>query len=350
MIEQKNIKTKKTLFFLLLILGGLFGFLILSFVHALLFGVIFGGILLPLQEKLKKKLKIPNFTIAFLITLAFAAVLVIPLILIVYSLAFELIDLYQKFSMFNTVGNWLNFNSIPVGIKKIFQSYNITLNEETVNANLKEWFSVLLNFTLSQAQSLTQSSLNFLFQSVLMLLILLGILSHGQKLKGYAFNILPQNQKKDFEILIARFHQINFVTVVINCLSGVLQGLAWGLFLFFLGFANALVLGVLMVFAAFVPVFGVMLVCTPISVYLYYHGETSSAVAFFSLTLAGYFFIENYVKPKYIGKKLDLHPLLLFLAILAGVAQFGIFGLFYGPLLLSLFLTTLDLMFLPKEG
>jgi predicted PurR-regulated permease PerM len=49
--------------------------------------------------------------------------------------------------------------------------------------------------------------------------------------------------------------------------------------------------------------------------------------------------LEAYAKPRLIGTKSQMHGLLVFLSIIAGVQVYGVFGLFYGPLLVTIFLS-----------
>ncbi|MCB1308570.1 MAG: AI-2E family transporter, partial [Leptospiraceae bacterium] len=49
--------------------------------------------------------------------------------------------------------------------------------------------------------------------------------------------------------------------------------------------------------------------------------------------------LENIVKPKLMDRKLGMHPLLLFFAILGGLTEFGFTGVILGPLFVTLFMT-----------
>ena len=53
--------------------------------------------------------------------------------------------------------------------------------------------------------------------------------------------------------------------------------------------------------------------------------------------------VEYLLKPKLVGKEVKMHTLLVLLAILGGLAVYGILGIFYGPLIVTAFLTLSDL-------
>ena len=54
---------------------------------------------------------------------------------------------------------------------------------------------------------------------------------------------------------------------------------------------------------------------------------------------AVYLILENVFKPILLDRKLALHPMFLFLAILGGIAEFGPSGVIIGPVVVTLFLT-----------
>jgi predicted PurR-regulated permease PerM len=53
--------------------------------------------------------------------------------------------------------------------------------------------------------------------------------------------------------------------------------------------------------------------------------------------------IDNFLGPKLIGRGIRLHPLLILLSVLGGLAYFGPIGLFLGPLTVSLLFTLLSI-------
>ena len=66
------------------------------------------------------------------------------------------------------------------------------------------------------------------------------------------------------------------------------------------------------------------------------------AVIYMSLSFTSYLVLENFVKPNILDKKLNLHPFLLFLALLGGIQQFGIVGLVIGPIAITILVILWD--------
>ena len=55
-------------------------------------------------------------------------------------------------------------------------------------------------------------------------------------------------------------------------------------------------------------------------------------------------FLDNFLRPLFLRDRINVHPLVIFFAILGGLQVFGMNGLILGPLVVILFFTVLDLL------
>ena len=53
--------------------------------------------------------------------------------------------------------------------------------------------------------------------------------------------------------------------------------------------------------------------------------------------------IDNLVRHKIIGDKAQIHPLLVLLGVLGGLIAFGVVGILLGPIIITLFVTFIDI-------
>ena len=75
----------------------------------------------------------------------------------------------------------------------------------------------------------------------------------------------------------------------------------------------------------------------PLAIGLYFSGDAGNAIG---LTIYGIIIhsgIDNILKPKLMGDKAGMHPLLVFIGIIGGLQLFGISGLILGPFVIALF-------------
>jgi predicted PurR-regulated permease PerM len=106
---------------------------------------------------------------------------------------------------------------------------------------------------------------------------------------------------------------------------------------------GTLVFAALVLVCAFVPMFGAGLVWFPLGVIRIASGKMIEGIVF--LAVSGFFIslLDNFLRPMFLQNRIQLHPLVIFLAILGGVSSFGFNGLILGPMVVILFLTVLDL-------
>jgi predicted PurR-regulated permease PerM len=117
--------------------------------------------------------------------------------------------------------------------------------------------------------------------------------------------------------------------------QGIMTGLGFALFRVpfpvFWGFLAAVL--------ALLPVGGTALVWIPGALYLMLTASTLKGVL---LAVWGTILVslpDNFIKPMVIGKKANLPTFFLFLGILGGLQAYGILGILFGPLIVTLVIT-----------
>jgi len=110
-----------------------------------------------------------------------------------------------------------------------------------------------------------------------------------------------------------------------------------------LGLKSPVLWGSVMVVLAFLPIFGIGLVLIPTAAVLLLYGHTGQAVITVIFYLVLSLSVEYLLKPKFVGSHLKMHTLLVFLAIIGGMSVFGIWGIIYGPLIVTAFLALSDM-------
>lgn len=115
-----------------------------------------------------------------------------------------------------------------------------------------------------------------------------------------------------------------------------IQGALGGLMFWWLGLPAPVLWGAVMALPAVVPVLGAFVVWVPAAIFLGLSGHWGKAAilaAWGSLVIG---LIDNLLYPILVGKRLRLHTLPVFIAIVGGLALFGAAGLILGPLVLAL--------------
>jgi len=106
---------------------------------------------------------------------------------------------------------------------------------------------------------------------------------------------------------------------------------------------GSLVLAVVTFLFVFIPVLGATVVYIPLAILKIVSGNIAGGVVFFIVSAIFISGIDNVLRPFFLRDRIQLHPLIIFFAILGGLAVFGFNGFILGPVLVILFLTVLDL-------
>ena len=94
---------------------------------------------------------------------------------------------------------------------------------------------------------------------------------------------------------------------------------------------------------AFLPIIGASVIFLPAAAILIIQGEVGIGVGFLIYNLFYSSIIEYFVKPRLIGKGMQMNALLVFIGIIGGMNLFGILGIIYGPLIITVFLTLAEI-------
>lgn len=147
----------------------------------------------------------------------------------------------------------------------------------------------------------------------------------------------------DEQNILDKFNQMNFVTMVGNGVGGLIQGSFAGLVFWMAGLSSVFLWTTVMIILAFIPLVGISLITIPATIYLFVTGKTLTAIALIVSTNVVALIVENWFKPKFIGKSVQVDGILVFIYIIAGMSLFGMAGIFYGPLICIIFMTTIEI-------
>jgi predicted PurR-regulated permease PerM len=148
---------------------------------------------------------------------------------------------------------------------------------------------------------------------------------------------------KEKNLLIHRFKDMVYATIYGGIMIGLIQGIVGGLSFWGLGFSSPVFWGTLMVFLSFIPVGGTALIWLPASIFLFVQGAFLKGFILLGLGVFVISMVDNLLRPYFLSTKTKIHPLLLFFAVLGGIDAFGLIGLVAGPLIVTLFLTLVEI-------
>jgi len=232
--------------------------------------------------------------------------------------------------------------SLPEAMRELIDS--------ALKNNLESIIATSKNFAVAILKSIVALSSQFVFFVILTIFSLYYFYIDGASLVTKIKTLSPMNDQLD-NILLKQFSGLSVTLVGSVLVVSVIQGLVFAIGVSMVGM-QPLFFGVAMTLASFIPVLGGLLVWLPLALYLFAIGESGSAfvILFFGAVLAGTL-IDNVLRPIIIQKlsskmnhhsALD-HTLITVLSTLAGIIQFGILGLFIGPIIAAMAITMFEI-------
>lgn len=167
-------------------------------------------------------------------------------------------------------------------------------------------------------------------------------LRDGKKI-GDAIMALSPLKTSDELNLFHTFKEVLRAVFLGNLASALAQGALGGLGFWVFGLPNPILWGALMAFLALIPLLGPYLIFVPAAIYLFTAGTLAPAILFTLYNVLLVSTVDNFIKPKLISGRVNVHPLLILISILGGLKAFGILGILYGPLIVSMLLVLLNI-------
>jgi len=326
-------KTMKSYFLILFAVIVMFLLYIFRFyLWIFLYSLIFYVALRPLHEWLLKYVKKRIFS-STLVIMIILALVVIPSMFLLIILSEQIYDLYGRihFTVNYDILKNIGENKLVDNALTFFNIEKADLGERVLSYFKETSMSVFASIT-----SIVSFPINFIIKFFLMMLILFFLFKDAYNLEGAVYRILPLPTDLEMNI-VTRLKGVIYVLMLGNLFIMVLQGFMVGFGLFIAGVSTPLIWGTLAAILSLIPVIGTTLIWFPASLYLYFTGNYGMAVFTASWCFSWYMILENLVKPKIFGDKLNFHPLLFFFLLLGSIQAFNLPGVIIGPIILSLF-------------
>ncbi len=314
-------------------------------------GIIFAGILAgtfaPLQRGLVRGRGWRRERAAVVVCLVIIVVIVLPAIYVLVRLADEVSSVFHLVQAPETLAmlhhHLFGEGRIAAAAERLFLFFrpDQVYGAETVQAILEETARELSGSALTLLNALVGNLFSFLYQFTVMILVVFGLLAYGEDVKRFLAGLSPL-PADDMETILDRFNEMNYVTLVCNFIGGIIQGGLAGISFALAGVPSPLLWTVVMIILAFIPLVGISFISVPASLYLLAVGQTVPAVLLLAWCGGVAIVTENWFKPLFMGNRVQINSLLILLSILGGMSAFGMAGIFYGPLIVLLFLTAAE--------
>jgi len=342
---QKQLGSKLFIAFLICSLALLLG-LFWAYVSAIVMALLIASVFYPVYLWVKRLLKDREIVAALFMSLFILLVLIIPVGWFVSTLsneAFEFYNTTRDAVSLKKIQQTLDSDSIwAQRVRKIGEMAGVEFTPETIETLTASVGKEVGLFLYNQGRSMASNLFSFLVHFFLMMMTIYYLFRDGLRLKEYITRLLPV-PKEQLEKVVKTFQEMGRAIIIGNGLSGVVQGVLGGFGFFFFGLSSPFLWGAVIAFMAFLPVIGASIVFIPAAAILILQGKTGAGIGFLAYNICYSSIIEYMIKPRLIGQGMQMNSLLVFIGIIGGIKLFGILGIIYGPLIITIFLTLAEI-------
>lgn len=327
-------------------------FIIFPFITAVLTGLVFAYVFYPVYKKINAKTR--RRTLSSLIVLLIVLLLVtVPVVFVVNMVAKQSVTIYFLARQRLVGGNLLDINCDNPQISGTFIcNANTKIQAILTDPKVRTYMDVALSrfgqFVIDKTTDFFLSTPKFLASLFITFFIMFFLWRDWDKLIKKMHQILHLRKHHEAHIM-RKVNDMTYAIVYGNVIVALIQGAIGSLGFFIFGVPSPVVWGLVMAFFSLIHIVGTPVVWVPASLLLILDGISSaSSNGIFrgvGLLIYGILIIstiDNLLKPKIIGSRGNIHPVLVLIGVLGGISLFGLIGVVIGPLILGLFNVFID--------
>jgi len=321
------------------------------YINALMMSAVVAYVFYPIYNKMGRVVKSRNLraaAVSAFILLLFLA----PLFLVIESAAPDARFVYIRAKQKILAGELFDV-SCPVGKETKLCTLSNRIQEAVRDPDVRYYLEDVVskgtNFILAKISGVVLALPSIFINLFVTFFAVFYLLKDGDDLVNHIKKLLPihpKHREHIFQKLQNTTHAVVYGSLLVALIQGALGGLGFWAF----GVSSPLLWGTVMAFFALVPFVGTAVIWLPTALLMIATGSSTgdqfTTWKGIGLLIYGFFIIsgiDNILKPMLIGDRAGIHPVLILIGVLGGLAVFGISGFIIGPLALAVFKVFLDI-------
>ncbi|HPN55023.1 MAG TPA: AI-2E family transporter [Candidatus Moranbacteria bacterium] len=335
-MELKNLNV--SFFLLVLTATSIITFFIFKpFFIALILAAILAIFFQKMYAFILSKTKNKKVFSSLLTSLAVFLIIVIPVVVASIFVGKEIISAYHSISVSDDFYQ-RKVEPIIGGIKTspLYDALNLKqfVNREAFSQYSKQLGQLAFTFVQNAYSGVS----HMFFMLFVMFFALYYFFIDGKEIVKKFMYISPIKDLHE-SLLVEKFVSMSRATIKGTFVVCIVQGLLGGMVFYIVGIQSAVIWGVVMMLFSLIPMLGSAIVWFPMGIILLMAGNVWQGVLVLIVGFSLISTIDNILKPKLVGKDTQMHPLLVLLATLGGLALFGPAGVIVGPIVVALFVS-----------
>jgi predicted PurR-regulated permease PerM len=297
-----------------------------SIMDMVLLGASLAIVLLPLHHWITKRtgFMVSGTMITLLVLLSFSA-------LGYFTLVFFSSNSSTLTTLFSTIGNWVNNPATNP------MAYGIPLGKTSITALLNEGNSLFVDYQKTILAYLPV----IVFKAFTFFATLFVLIIHGEEIKRRIMTRLHPDVKEYVNRLSDVTVDVLYAIYIVQVAIAVLTFFIALPVFYLLGYGDILFYSFFAAFCELIPVLGSSVVFVLIGAYSLALGDKTGLLITFFLGYVGVSLLpEVYIRPVLVGRRVKIHPVIMFIGIIGGLLTMGLAGFVLGPVIIVLLITT----------
>lgn len=304
-------------------------------------------------DRTKKFYKLKKQLIAALFSVGILFLIITPVICLSFLLIQELAAFMKQIENFlKTNPDIFTVNGPFEKVITFFTNLGIDIpnfEPSNIRTYLIQFIQSYSTKVLSIGTSIVSKTGNFIISLLFVVFALFFCFLDGNYLASVVKQALPV-KKEYMSVILSKFTEITRNLFSGYILVALYQGVVSFIIMTIFKVDGSLLFSVVLMIASFIPLFGAAIVWFPIGVMMCITVSVWKGVIFLILCGICVSLLDNFLRPFLLKDRINVHPLIIFFAILGGIKVFGMNGLLLGPLVVILFFTTLNILLRTKES
>ena len=203
------------------------------------------------------------------------------------------------------------------------------------NIDAGQLFQSSIGSVAAQLGPLLGGSISAAFQIAILLFLLFFLYRDQQQVIATVRSLLPFTDEES-GFLLGRLRASVNALVMGRFAVAAIQGLLSGILFAMVGLQSSVLLGVATMFSSMVPAIGAVVVWLPVALYLLLIHQWVQALIVALVSSVVISSLDNVLYPIFVGTRIRLHTVPVFLSMMGGVTLFGIMGLVLGPVIFNI--------------
>lgn len=328
----QDVKAKWFFYGIFAVLGLLMLYIFRPYIGAIFMGTLLAVLFHPIYRLLEHKTHWPQKVLTFIVLMIMILMILIPTLLIGGMLLKQ-------------VAVWLgdiNSGEAQTSVTNLINQLPIKYQSENISNLVNQSSEAIAKWLFGMLSSFAKNIGELFAQLVVFLSIFIVLIPRIRKLARAFIHASPLGSDITRDYLQQTKLLMTGTVVGSACVSATSAAIM-GVTFYLTGVPAPLLFSSMAFIIGFIPYMGTWIFSTIVSVVYALTGQWDTAVIIMAVQLIIINQVDLIFRPISLPKKVRIHPALTTIAVLAGLAAFGIVGLFYGMIIMVLFISSVKI-------